>query len=296
MSRQVVQGVLSGAVVDTGTFTVTYPTGTTRGDFSLGVSHKLVMRGQVLSNPADIGLSFGATSVTVTNRTGATFTAGSSYYFEFDKVGSSNPIVTSGVESYQPMHLVRLNLGSPAVGAANSIWTSAALTTAAGATAPAGGALVSGGVADLGTTGRNVIAAWTGTAVITITGTDIYGNAMVEKSASGTSLTGAKAFKRVTSIAVSADVTALTVGTGNVLGVPVRLPSAGHILKELEDGATASAGTVVGALALDTKSTATSADIRGTYVPNSTPDASKAFALICALPDPAFVGAPQYAG
>lgn len=296
MSRQVVNGVLSGAVVDTGTFTITYPTGTSRGDFSLGVGHKLVLRGQVLSNPADIGLSFGATSVTVTNRTGATFAAGSAYYFEFDRVGVNNIVYNANVEAYTPFHPARLNLGSPVAGAANSIWTSAALTTAAGATAPAGGSLVSGGVADLGCTGRNVVAAWTGTAVITITGVDIYGNVMVEKSASGTSLTGAKAFKKVTSIAVSADVTALTVGTGNVLGIPVRLPSAGHILRELEDGATATAGTVVAGLAIDTKSTATTADVRGTYVPNSTPDGSKAFALLCALPDPAFVGTPQFAG
>lgn len=296
MSRQVVSGVLSGAVVDTGTFTITYPTGSTRGDFSLGVDHKLVLRGQVLSNPNDIGLSFGATSVTVTNRTGATWPAASTFAFQFDRVGLSNTVYGgNNVEAYTPVHFARLNLGSPVVGAANSIWTSAALTAAAGASAPTG-ALLSGGVADLGATGRNVVAAWTGTSIITITGTDIYGNTMVEKSASGTSLTGVKAFKKVTSIQVSADVTGLTVGTGNVLGLPVRLPSAGHIIRELEDGATATAGTVVAALAMDTKCTATTADVRGTYVPNSTPDGSKAFALICMLPDPTFNGAPQYAG
>jgi len=39
-------------------------------------------------------------------------------------------------------------------------------------------------------TGRNVVAAWTGTAVMTVTGLDMYGNVVVEASASGTSLTG----------------------------------------------------------------------------------------------------------
>lgn len=295
MSYKVVQGILAAAVADAGTFAVSYPSGCSRGDFAYGINAKLVMKGQNLSQPADIGLSYGATSVTVTNRTGATWAAGSSFYFQFDQSGDRNPVTLNGVEQFTRISLARLNLGSPVVGASNNIWTSASLTAAAGASVPTGALLV-GGVCDLGLTGRNVIAAWTGTAIITITGKDIYGNTVVEKSASGTSLTGVKAFKIVTSIAVSANVTGLTVGTGNVLGIPVRLPSAGHILKEIEDGAAATAGTVVAGLALDTESTATSADIRGTYVPNSTPDASKAFALICALPDPNFCGQPQYAG
>lgn len=295
MSYKVVKGILSAAVADAGTFTVGYPTGFSRGDFSVGANAKLVIGDQTLSQPADIGLSYGASSVTVTNRTGATWASGARFYFQFDQAGDRNPVTLKGVEQFTRISLVRLNLGAPVVGASNNIWTSAAMTTASGANVPTGALLV-GGICDLGCTGRNVIAAWTGTAVITITGKDIYGNTVVEKSASGTSLTGKKAFKTVTSISVSADVTGLTVGTGNVLGFPVRVPSAGHILKELEDGGAATAGTVVAGLTLDTESTATTADIRGTYVPNSTPDGSKAFALICSLNDPSFCGQPQFAG
>lgn len=295
MSRQVASGVLSAAVADAGTFTVSYPSGTSRGTFSLGVDPKLVIGNQVLSQPADIGLSYGATSVTVTNRTGATWASGAPFFFQFDIPGTANPETYLGVPISTLMHMRRLDLGAPVVGASNNIWTSAALTTAAGASVPTGALLV-GGVCDLGCTGRNVIAAWTGTAVITITGKDIFGATVVEKSASGTSLTGKKAFKIVTSISVSADVTGLTVGTGNVLGLPARVPAAGNIVKEYEDGALATAGTFVAGLALDTESTATTADIRGTYVPNSTPDASKSFALLCALTDPLFLGQPQFAG
>lgn len=298
MSQQVVLGTLAAAVADAGTFAVSYPTGMSRGEFSTGTNAKLVISGQVLSQPADIGLSYGASSVTITNRTGATWRAGATFRFQFDMAGRINPVYYIGIEQYTPLDVVKVNLGSPIPADADGIFASASLTLAAGAISGTAltGAITVAGVCDLGLTGRNVVAAWTGTAILTVTGTDLYGNVMVEKSASGTSLTGVKAFKIITSIAVSANVTSLTVGTGDVLGIPVRLPSAGHILKEHEDGAAATAGTVVGGLALDTESTATSADVRGTYDPNSACDGSKGFALYCALPDPGFLGQPQYAG
>src|SRR3546814_5252721 len=48
-----------------------------------------------------------------------------------------------------------------------------------------------------------------------------------------TAASGKKAFKTVTAIAVSATTTAaVTVGTGDVLGLPVYLPSSGAVLKE----------------------------------------------------------------
>jgi len=293
MSRKVIQGSLAAAVADAGTFTVTYPTGTSRGDFSAGIGHKLVINDQDLSTPADIGLSFGATAVTVTNRTGATWAQGSNFYFQFDQIGAENPVSISGVEAYTPLSVAFLNLGSPIAADADGICASQSV---ASTTAVLNGALLSGGVVDLGCTGRNVVAAWTGTAIVTVTGTDLYGRTIVEKSASGTSLTGVKAFKRITSVSFNASVTGATVGTGDVLGLPVRLPNSVHVLKELENGAAPTAGTIVAGLALDTESTATTADVRGTYDPNSACDGSKAFALICALPDPTFTGNPQYAG
>lgn len=298
MSRATVLGILSAAVADAATFAVSYPTGMSRGDFSTGVDAKMVINGQVLSQPADLGLSYGASSVTVTNRTGATWAAGSDFIFQFDIPGTLNPVYITGKKAYTPVYAVDLNLGSPITADADGIFASASLTLAAGAISGTAltGAITSGGVCDLGCTGRNVVAAWTGTAILTVTGVDYYGNVVVEKSASGTSLTGVKAFKTITSIAVSANVTGLTVGTGDVLGFPVRVPAAGRIIKELEDGAAATAGTVVGGLALDTESTATSADVRGTYDPNSACDGSKGFIVTCLLPSPEFLGQPQYAG
>jgi hypothetical protein len=81
-----------------------------------------------------------------------------------------------------------------------------------------------------------VVAAWTTAAVLTITGEDEYGDVVVEKSASGTSLTGKKAFKKITGIATSVNITGLTVGTGNVLGLPVYIERASQIVAEIKDG------------------------------------------------------------
>jgi len=139
------------------------------------------------------------------------------------------------------------------------------------------------------------VAAWTGTAVLTVTGTDEFGNTVVESSASGTSMAGKKAFKTVTSVVPSANITSATVGTGDVLGLPAFLPGAGRVLAELEDGAAATAGTLVAGVRT-TPATATTGDVRGTYDPNSAADGSKAFELVVALDDPSDKGVAQYAG
>lgn len=295
MSFKVIRGTLASSVAPAATVAVSYPPGTSRGSFAQGVDNYMMLNQDKITEPEGMTLSFGASSVTITNAGTSTWAAGTNFMLQLDEAGAKNAEQRGGVDLYDPLCLVLVDLGSPIAGAANSVATSQAITLV-GAGGTINGALASGGVADLGLTGRNVVAAWTGTAVMTVTGKDIFGNTIVESSASGTSLTGKKAFKTITSVKVSADVTAATVGTGNVLGLPVRLPAAGNILRELENGATATAGTTVGALASSTKSTATTADVRGTYVPNSTPDGSKGFQLICALPDPAFAGEAQFAG
>jgi hypothetical protein len=60
--------------------------------------------------------------------------------------------------------------------------------------------------------------------------------------------------------------------------------------------ASASAGTFVAGLSVNTISTATTADVRGTYDPSAACDGSKAFELLVNLSDPTFKGVPQYDG
>lgn len=157
----------------------------------------------------------------------------------------------------------------PVVGVANSIALSQGINT--GTPGLVNGALASAGVATLDVP-RNVIAAWTGTAVLTVVGTDYYGQAQTENSASGTSFAGKKAFKTITSITVGANVTGATVGTGNVLGLPFRITSGGLLAMVFDNAA--DAGTIV--VADNTNpATATTGDVRGTYAPAGTLNGAK---------------------
>jgi hypothetical protein len=300
MAYRTVQLVLASAVATGGTFTVGYPTGTDKGTFSRGTRNRMTALQNEYTSPTDMTVSLGASSATVTYNGSTTLPAGTTVYFELDAGGPSTYRDSVDARGNYPrvegLNPVLLSLGAPITADADGIITSASITSASPVTTMTGALAVSGAVTlDVP---RNIVAAWTNTAVMTVTGFDEYEQPMVENSASGTSMTGVKAFKRVTRIAVSANVTGCTVGTGDVLGLPVRLPgtTAAHILKELQDGAAASAGTPVGGLTPGTKSTATTADVRGTYDPNAACDGSRVFALIVAVPDARDLGNPQFAG
>ncbi len=144
------------------------------------------------------------------------------------------------------------------------------------------GALASGGVATFDVP-RNVVAAWTGTATITVTGTDVYGRTQTETSASGTSFAGKKAFKTITSVVPSANITGATVGTGDVFGLPFRVTDAGYIVRAGWAGALADdAGTFVAADATS-PATATTGDPRGTFDPSSAANGSRRLVIAMAL-------------
>lgn len=288
--------VLGAAVPTAGTFVVGYPTGFSRASFVRGTKHRMTALGTLMLAPASFTVALNAASATVTYNGATTLPAGTEIWFEFDTGAAS---FRDGPDAYRspqtvPAFPVVIDLGNPVAASANAILLSAAITAAAPVTTFTGAAAVAGAVTlDVP---RNVVAAWTTTAVMTVDGFDIYGQPMRESSASGTSMTGAKAFSRITRVAVSANVTGCTVGTGTVLGLPIRLLNAANVVRETLDNATATAGTLVAGLAAGTVSTATTADVRGTYVPNSAPDGSRCYALYCLLTDPADYGNPQFAG
>ncbi len=188
-----------------------------------------------------------------------------------------------------------VNLGAPALSVATAVAASQSVGAAAnfilnGTLAAGSPAVVTFDVP------RNVVAAWTGTAVLTIRGTDLYGAALVETTASGTSHTGAKAFKTVTSITSSASITAATVGNSTKLGLPYR-PVIGGFDGGIAGENTADAGTYVAPIR--TTSTGTSADVRGTYAPAGTFDGTLTFCVRIAIQNgpnnsDAF-GIPQFA-
>ena len=139
--------------------------------------------------------------------------------------------------------------------------TSATLTTTAGA------AVVTTAGTPTGLTYTLGVAPVT----VTVAGFDVYGQAMSEaitsSAAVSTAVSGLKAFYLITSVSVSgATGTALTVGTTNVLGLPVRVANVAYVASVKSNNTLAQdAGTFVAA---DTATaTTTTGDVRGTYVP-----------------------------
>jgi len=181
----------------------------------------------------------------------------------------------------------KVSMGAPDADDANGFVVSQDLTSLGvfSSSVTVAVALAAGALAGVCDVSRNVVAAWTGTAVITITGTDVYDEVMSEASASGTSLTGKKAFKTVNNVTVSGDVTSLTVGTGDVLGLPYFLTSEQDVLAFYADTTEEKlAATFVAGVT--TVATTTTGDIRGTVSPNTGPDGSVTNVLLMHVQGP----------
>jgi hypothetical protein len=282
-----------------GSFTVSYPTGRTAEDYFGATDHEIHSSSyaSLFAKAGDFTAVFGASNITITIAIGAYFVAGSKVNVSLDR-GEKNialgEVPTLATDAKMALlQTVKVTLGAPLTAAATAVCASQALLAATAAGATINGTQAASGKVVLATP-RNIVAAWTGTAVVTIIGTDEYGNALRESSASGTSLTGKKAFKEVTKVITSADVTGLTVGTGVVLGLPVFLPDTVDVIREILDGVPATAGTVVAGDT--TAATATTGDVRGTYNPNSAPNGSRVFELVLTLRDPSYKGRAQFAG
>lgn len=244
---------LSSNVADASTFTVTYPTGSDDGDFENAVGHFIVINGVKLTQPDDIGLAFGTSSVTVTNNTGSTLYAGKGLMtFMYEGKGTGVD-VTAEVEggtklvtklNARVVHPLFLDLGSPVAADDNGILNDASATDAAQTYDSTDFVATFTGVLDVpraltatGTAGSNH--------VITVTGKDEYGQPMSENlTLSGTNvIAGVKAFAEVQTIAVAAGAAGDTfdLGWSDVLGLPMAVRSATNVFREYENG------TVVGA-------------------------------------------------
>lgn len=188
------------------------------------------------------------------------------------------------------------SFGAPATADADGICASQDVTVGTTPLAVINGALASGGVATFATP-RNVVAAWTGASVITVTGTDQYGRTLIESSASGTSFAGKKAFKTITSVSFSADVTVATVGSGDVLGLPFRVATNGLLFARAANAI--DAGTFVPADTTD-PATATTGDVRGTFDPAVALNGSNSVQVGILIEDPTTqagaYGVEQYDG
>ena len=123
---------------------------------------------------------------------------------------------------------------------------------------------------------------------VTISGFDVYGQAMTETIATGTTqsttVAGKKAFYQISGATISGSpVVTVSVGTGDVFGCPVRFPNKGYLARVgWNDVLAEDAATVVVADA--TTATATTGDVRGTVAPSSAADGSKRLVVAVLLP------------
>lgn len=177
-----------------------------------------------------------------------------------------------------PMGRVYLFDIVPAAAAANAVCASQSVGAAGALTV--NGASASGGVATFDyarTVNIDTSSANNTTQVITVTGTDYWGQAQTEAiTCNGTTtVNGDKAFKTISAVSSNAALTGtITVGNNDTFGLPYRVTDAGYLVRVGWAGALAEdAGTFVAA---DTAAaTATTGDVRGTYTPSSAANGSR---------------------
>jgi hypothetical protein len=121
----------------------------------------------------------------------------------------------------------------------------------------------------------------------TVSGYDYYGQAMSEQitSVAAATTNGKKAFYQISGITVAGGgtTTAITVGTTDILGAPVRILDLGYIVHAGYNNTLAdNAGTAVAAVTAT--ATTTTGDVRGTFVPASATDGIKRLVMTIALP------------
>jgi hypothetical protein len=196
-----------------------------------------------------------------------------------DGVRAGRNFANNGTASQPGVYMSPINVYDIVPVALDADGICAQQTLAAAGNALLNGALASGGTVTLDVP-RNVIvdAAGAATAVLTVTGTDVYGIPMSEAiTLNGTTaVAGKKAFKTITRIAASAAATDFFVGTGDVFGLPIDANTRNYVLTAW-NGAFVTTGTFVAADA--TTATTTTGDVRGTYAVPDAADGSKRLTL-----------------
>ncbi len=119
-----------------------------------------------------------------------------------------------------------------------------------------------------------------GAVVVSIRGRDYLGQLMREDITTNgtTAVIGKKAFRYIDSITVPAVAGTISVGVANIFGLPYKLFAVDHESKNQHPSA--NVGTFVAGLQNGVASTATTADVRGTYAPTTVlPDGVNSFFL-----------------
>jgi hypothetical protein len=187
-----------------------------------------------------------------------------SYFPQGTKLAVRNMTMVGGIED---AGIVYADIGAPVALSANLILAGVDTTAGATVTTFAGTFLQS--EAQMTRWGRAVsIALATGAGTNTVTIRDYLGQLMSEDIAlnGATTVNGKKAFRYIDSVTHPAIAAAtLNVGLANIFGLPYKVLSNSHEMKNQHPSA--NAGTIVAGLQNGTASSATAADVRGTYAP-----------------------------
>ncbi len=308
MSFVIVNGSASAAVATNGTFTVSAPTATLAGAIKNRGGHYFVVHGMAaqFNFPVDWSVSWSGATATITYLGTTTIPAGSTVQVQFELDGDDINFPYHNLNGNQTDKMAsafrgtfgqifKVDFGAPLVASTTAIAATLASTVTTVQTLATPFVLdVPRALQATSSSGSDT------TQVVTIRGFDEYGVAVSENfSLNGTSvISGKKAFKTVVSYQVTVTMVGnISIGFLNILGLPYYLPAQtgtgiGNIIKESQDGATPTAGTAVGGVL--TKATATTGDIRGTILPNVTPDGTKVYSVYMFVADPSFLGVPQF--
>ena len=121
----------------------------------------------------------------------------------------------------------------------------------------------------------------------TVSGYDYYGQPMTELitvSVAATPVTGKKAFYQIATVAISGSATAVTVGTSDVIGLPLRIFDVAYIGSVKWASVLASDAGTFAAADMTTPATTTTGDVRGTYIPSSASNGSRRLVMLIMLP------------
>jgi hypothetical protein len=122
----------------------------------------------------------------------------------------------------------------------------------------------------------------------TVSGYDYYGQPMSEVIASSgtasTAVNGKKAFYQISGVTVSGGTTvAITMGTTDILGLPVRVTNVAYIAS-VKTNSTLAQDTGTFVAAATATATTTTGDVRGTYVPGTASDGINRTVMAILLP------------
>lgn len=122
---------------------------------------------------------------------------------------------------------------------------------------------------------------------LTITGYDVYGQKMVETFAgpNATTVNGKKAFKTVISVTADAAVATngISIGYADIFGMPFAVVDKGYVLAKWADTLALDTGTFTDADATS-PATASTGDVRGTYLTSSASNGSRRLVAWIHLP------------